>query len=111
MALIKGETVTLITREAVLDAFNHPSWVEHAVAVDNVLIGEPTQSEEENSFDVKHERARYVLAIPKDDAHNWQDADVEFWGRRWRMVGHVIQGMEHMIPLEWNKKITVEEVM
>lgn len=108
---IKGERVYLVTRKAVPDAYNHPTWVDHREAVDNVLIGEPTQTEVENSLDVKHERTSYMLAIPKGDAHDWQDAEVEFWGRRWRQVGRVTQGMDHLIPLDWNKKVMVEEII
>lgn len=111
MVRLSGERVILVRRTATLDAYNHPSWVEHQEVVDNVLIGEPTQTEVENGFDVKHEQARYMLAIPKGDTHDWQDAEVLFWGRRWRQVGRVIQGMEHLIPLDWNKKIMVEEII
>ena len=108
---IRGEAVVLITRTAVLDDFNHPTWVESRETVDNVLIGEPVQAELSNSADMRHARAAYTLGIPKGDGHDWQDAIVEFWGKRWRQFGQVIQGMEHQIPLDWNKKITVEEVL
>ena len=46
--------------------------------------------------------------IPKGDTHNWEDAEIEFFGERWRSVGMTTQGLEHMIPLEWNKKVLVE---
>ena len=110
MSRLKGITVTLVTREAVLDAFNHPTWQESKVAIDNVLVGEPVQAELELSG-VKKACAAYTLAIPKGDTHDWEDAVVEFWGKRWRQYGRVIQGIESMIPLDWNKKITVEEVV
>lgn len=111
MARLKGISVTLVTRRAVLDDFNHPSWEEHREAVENVLVGEPVQAERVSGADVKKARAAYTLAIPKGDTHDWEDAEVEFWGKRWRQYGRVIQGIESMIPLDWNKKITVEEVI
>ena len=108
---LRGITVTLITRTATKDAFNYPTWTETREEVGNVLVGEPTQSELATSADTKEARLQYTLAIPKGDNHNWQDAIVEFWGKRFRQYGQVVQGIEAMIPLDWNKKITVEEVL
>lgn len=108
---IRGESVVLITRKASLDEFNHPTWVESRETVDNVLIGEPVQAELTNSADMRHARAAYTLGIPKGDSHDWQDVVVEFWGKRWRQFGQIIRGMEHQIPLDWNQKVTVEEVL
>lgn len=50
------------------------------------------------------------MGIPKGDTHDWEDVIVEFWGKRWRQYGRIIQGIEDLVPLDWNKKITVEEV-
>ena len=104
-------SVLLITRTQTLDAHNYPIVSEQEEWVDNVLVGEPTQAELENVAEVKHERAVYMLAVPKGDAHDWQDATVAFWGRRWRQIGRIVQGIEANIPLEWNKKLMVEEVI
>ena len=107
---LHGITVTLITRTAELDEFNHPTWQETREEVENVLVGEPVQSETSSNFDVKQARAAYTLGIPKGDTHDWQDAIVEFWGKRWRQYGQIIQGIDDLVPLDWNKKVTVEEV-
>ena len=32
----------------------------------------------------------------------------EFFGRRWKTIGMPIQGLDHLIPLRWNKKVRVE---
>ena len=34
---------------------------------------------------------------------------VEFFGAKWHTVGFPIQGIDEMIPLKWNKKVTVEK--
>lgn len=102
--------MTLIVRVPVLDDFNHPTWTERREVVENVLIGEPVQAELDGN-NIKKARAAYTLAIPKRDTHVWEDAEVEFWGKRWRQYGRVIQGIEDLVPLDWNKKITVEEVI
>lgn len=107
---LHGITVTLITRTAELDDFNHPTWCETREEVENVIVGEPVQAEQETSLDTKEARAAYTLGIPKGDTHDWEGAIVEFLGRRWRQYGRVIQGIEDLVPLDWNKKITVEEV-
>ena len=33
---------------------------------------------------------------------------VEFFGQRFRTYGDVTEGIEAMIPLQWNKKVKVE---
>jgi hypothetical protein len=53
-------------------------------------------------------KALYQLAIPKGDTHQWEDAEVEFFGERWKTVGYPTMGIEEMIPLDWNKKVLVE---
>lgn len=50
----------------------------------------------------------YTLAIPKGDTHEWTDCEVEFFGRRWRSVGFPQKGIEDLVPLDWNQKVTVE---
>lgn len=107
---LHGITVTLITRTAELDEHNHPTWVEHREEVANVIVGEPVQAEQEPELEVKKGRAAYTLGIPKGDTHDWEDVIVEFWGKRWRQYGRIIQSIEDLVPLDWNKKITVEEV-
>ena len=52
-------------------------------------------------------RLAYTLAIPKGDTHDWEDAKVEFFGQSFRTCGGVVQGIESMIPLCWNKKVQV----
>lgn len=52
-------------------------------------------------------RLAYTLAIPKGDTHDWADAKVEFFGQTFRTCGGVVQGIESMIPLRWNKKVQV----
>ena len=34
---------------------------------------------------------------------------VEFWGQKFRTYGDVVQGIENLIPLCWNKKVKVEK--
>ena len=48
-----------------------------------------------------------TLAIPKGDAHDWNDVQVAFFGQHFRTCGGVVQGIERMIPLCWNKKVQV----
>ena len=39
---------------------------------------------------------------------HWHDVTVEFFGQRFRTYGDVTEGIEAMIPLQWNKKVKVE---
>ena len=73
----------------------------------NVLVGEPSAEEITTELQLTGRRLAYTLAIPKGDAHDWNDVQVEFFGQRFRTCGGVVQGIERMIPLRWNKKVQV----
>lgn len=114
---MKGITVTLCERsqavttdtppKPVFDALGDPVWAYKAVSVANVLVGQPTTEEITSGIDLYGKKAEYMIGIPKGDEHAWEDADVEFFGRRWRTFGIAIQGIEANVPTPWHKKIRV----
>lgn len=107
--MIRGVDVLLYTRtQTGEDDFHAPIWRETPVTVHNVLIGEPDTAAVVNELQLTGRRLAYVLAIPKGDAHDWDDVTVEFFGRKWRTYGGVTEGMEAMLPLAWNKQVKVE---
>jgi len=104
--LIKGIPVTLYVKASKgRDAFNRETFEETPVVVGNVLVGQPTEEDILESTNLTGRRADYVLGIPKGDAHDWIDVDVEFFGKRFHTIGEEIQGIEAMIPLDWNRKV------
>ncbi len=107
--MIRGITVTLYEkRQAGADAFGAPVFEETPVEVPNVLVGEPSAEDAVSELRLSGKRLAYTLAIPKGDAHDWEDAVVAFFGQKWRTFGGVTQGIEALIPLPWNKKVKVE---
>lgn len=109
MAKIKGITVTLFNRiEVGKDPIGEPIYKDVEVEVDNVLVT-PTRSDDiVNNLELYGKKAVYTLAIPKEDTNNWVDAKVKFFGETWRTFGLPLEGIEHLLPLDWNKKVTVE---
>lgn len=106
---MKGITVILYEkRQTGTDAFNRPTYEDAPVEVDNVLIGEPSSEDVVNELSLSGKRLAYTLAIPKGDGHIWTDRKVEFWGETFRTIGDPTQGIESLIPLDWNKKVKVE---
>ena len=106
---MRGITVTLHNRvQTGTDAFNRPIYEESTTTVNNVLIGEPTTEEVVNELNLSGKRLAYTLAIPKGDEHEWKGAVVEFFGERFRTFGTPTQGIDHLIPLQWNMKVKVE---
>jgi hypothetical protein len=104
-----GESIILYNKTQVgTDAFNRPIYEDVAEKVDNVLIGEPSTEDVVNELTISGKRLAYTLAIPKGDEHEWRDRVVEFWGLRFKTFGIPTQGVEHLIPLAWNKKVKVE---
>ena len=107
--VLHGITITLYNRvQTGTDAFNRPIYEDVQTTVDNVLIGEPNTEDIVNEMNLSGKRLAYTLAIPKGDNHEWKDAVVEFFGERFKTFGAPTQGIEAMIPLQWNKKVKVE---
>lgn len=109
MNRIKGITVTLIQKvEGDRDEFNHPTYTEKRIDVENVLVSPTSSNDILNNTSLDGHTLSYSLAIPKSDTNDWTDAIVEFYDRKWHVIGIPLVGIDAMIPLEWNKKVTVE---
>ena len=109
MAKIKGITVTLINKvETGKDPFGKPIYEDAEILVDNVLVSPTSSDDIVNQLNLTGKKAVYTLAIPKGDTNVWEDKEVRFFGERWRVFGFATQGIEELIPLDWNKKVMVE---
>lgn len=109
MAMIKGITVILVDKISDgVDPFGTPIYQDIEIHVDNVLVTPSTTDDMVNQLNLTGKKAVYTLAIPKGDEHDWEDKEVIFFGQRWRTFGFVTQGIENLIPLDWNKKVMVE---
>ena len=78
------------------------------MAIKNVLVAPTSEEEILDTLNLTGRKAVYTLAIPKGDQHQWENQDVTFFGERWHTIGMPVEGIETMIPLEWNKKVRVE---
>lgn len=106
---MRGITITLHNKvQTGTDEFNAPIYSDQDVSVDNVLVGEPSGDEIVQDLNLYGKHLAFVLAIPKGDAHDWTDVEVSFFGQKFRTYGEPTQGMDHLIPLSWNKKVKVE---
>ena len=109
MARIKGITVTLIDKvKTGQDDFGHSIFEDKEIEVENVLVVPASTEDVTNQLDLTGKKAAYTLGIPKGDQNEWKDREVRFFGRKWRTIGIPLEGIEAMIPLEWNKKVMVE---
>ena len=109
MSIIKGITVILIKKQEIgKDPLGAPVYSDVEIPVKNVLVS-PTNSDDIiTQLNLTGRRAIYTLAIPKGDSNTWENQEVRFWGKRWRVFGTPLEGIEDLIPLDWNKKVTVE---
>lgn len=108
--MIKGIDVILYERvQNGTDALNRPIYTETATKVENVLVGEPTSDDVIRDSDLYGKKLAYTLAIPKGDTHSWEGCKVEFFGQTFQVYGYPSQGIENLIPLDWNKKVKVEK--
>ena len=109
MAKIKGITIILIDKiEIDKDPFGNPILEDVEIEVKNVLVTPTSTDDITSNLELEGKKAVYTLAIPKSDTHDWENKEVRFFNEKWRVFGKSIQGIEHLIPLDWNKKVMVE---
>lgn len=109
MAIIRGIDVVLYEQtKSGTDAFNKEEYTETPVTVSNVLVAPATNQEILDTINLYGKKAVYTMAIPKGDTHEWEDRRVSFFGQSWHVFGIPQEGIECDIPLDWNKKVTVE---
>lgn len=108
---LKGITVKLYTEvDSGKDELNRTIYTPLAVDVDNVLVGSPSEQEITDVMNLTGRKCIYVLGIPKGDTNDWTDKEVSFFGETFRTIGSPIQGIDAMIPMEWNKKVRCERI-
>ena len=106
--MIRGTTVTLYERHlSGVDTLNNPVYTQTAVAVENVLVAQPTTDDIAQSLQLYGKRAEYVLGLPKGDSHDWEGAEVAIFGQRYRAFGRVLEGIEANVPGPWHKQVRV----
>lgn len=108
---IKGISVILYEKVSTgVDDFNRPTYTEIPVQIDNVVVGTPSTTDAINDLDLTGKKISYILAIPKDDTHQWEDSMVEFYDEKWHTVGFAKEYMPGFMgdSFPWNKLISVE---
>ena len=107
---LKGITVELINQvdSGTKDRFNRPIYTEKSIQVANVLVSPSSSNDVTDDTVLSTDQTTYQLAIPKGDRNIWKNGKVKFFGKTWSVVGDVIEGIEDLIPLDWNRKVTVE---
>ena len=91
------------------DPLGSPIYSECAILVNNVLI-QPSSAEDisQSSSSLYGKREEYILHIPKNDEHDWEDAYVEFYGKRFRTIGPEKKYIGHLVPGNWDRNIKCE---
>lgn len=111
MTHIKGTTVILIQHiEKETDPFGAPVYETVEKEVNNVLIAPVSSDDIINSLNLYGKRAVYQLGIPKGDTNTWEDQTVRFFDKEFRVFGEVTEGIEALVPLDWNRKVMVEQI-
>ena len=109
MGNIHGIPITLIDKQVVsTDPFGNSVKKDVEITIDNVIVAPATTEDVTNQLSLTGKKISYTLGIPKGDTHDWEEKEVRFFGKKWKTVGIPLEGIEAMIPLEWNKKVMVE---
>ena len=106
---MRGISVILFDKQEVgRDKMNAPIFEEIPTVIENVLVAPVSSDDVLETFNLTGKKAVYEMAIPKGDAHVWEDRKVRFFGQDWHVISFPTEGIEHLIPLSWNKKVKVE---
>ncbi len=107
--MIKGMTIQLVNETVVeTDPFGSPIVDEVLEDVEDVLVGQPSTSDINDSITLYGKRCEYKLGIPKGDTHNWVDRVVVIRGERYRTFGYPERGIDENVPLRWFQNVKVE---
>lgn len=113
--MILGTTVYLVEQtQTGVDGFDVPIYSETLEPVENVLIGEPSTDDVATSTELYGKTIKYMLGIPKGDAHDWKDKKV-VWTDAYgiehtvRTFGFPITGIEANVPGPWHMKVRCED--
>lgn len=108
MGKIKGGSVVLHTRTINgYDPLGNPIYEYTDVTVKNVLWNVSSVDDLIDTNRLEGTQELYTLSIPKGDANTWLENTVTFNGKTYHCYAEG-EGMEDLIPLEWNKKVLVE---
>ena len=107
---MRGITITLYDRtQTGVDALNNPIYAETPVSVENVLVSPLSATEVTETYALTGRRAEYQISLLKGDTHDWSAGKrVDFFGKQWRIIATVEEGIEHLVPTRWHKKVQVE---
>ena len=109
MAKMHGIPITLIDKQvASVDPFGSPVVKDVEITIDNVIVAPATTEDVTSQMSLTGKKISYTLGIPKGDTNDWENKEVRFFGKRWKTVGIPLEGIEDLIPLEWNRKVMVE---
>lgn len=107
--MLRGISVELQKLEEVgRDAFNHPIYSESWIEVQNVLVSPSASVDQTDTTNLTGDMSTYMLCVPKGDQNEWKNRLVRFWGKTWETDGEPREYIEDMLPLSWNKQISVK---
>lgn len=106
---MRGISVILYDKQEVgRDSMNAPIYQDVPIVVENVLVAPVSADDVLETFNLTGKKAVYEMAIPKGDTNIWEDRKVNFFGEDWHVISFPTEGLEHLIPLSWNRKVKVE---
>lgn len=106
---MKGIDIVYVSR--ILTGKNQrdePIYEESYETVSDVLVAPVIQDPIPEEGDIRKKKKQKLLAIPKGDAHNWEDCKVIIDGEVYESVGYPEEGIEALVPTRWHKKVTVQ---
>lgn len=110
---MRGVTIKLIDKvdSGQTDELNRTIFIDRQITVHDVLVAPSSGQEIIDTLNLYGKKAIYTLGIPKTDTNVWEDREVILpapFAGRYRTIGYSTAGIDALIPLRWNRKVTVE---
>ncbi len=106
---MRGITVTIHPKTLTgYNSIGEAQFEYGEVEVENVLVSPSSAQEILDADNLYGKKAIYTLGIPKGDTNDWEDQWVTFFGLDWHTFGIPLEGIDHLVPTSWNKKVMVE---
>lgn len=99
--------VAAITETGV-DAFHRPTTTKTWENVSGCVVGSPSSDDVTNEMNLTGKRIAYVILIPKGDAHNWENTEVEIGGEVFKTIGAPVRSFANLPNIPCDQRISVE---
>ena len=106
---MKGIDIQLVVNTVTgTDPFGNPITTEELETIHDCLVGQPSTDDLTSSIELYGKKIDYVVGIPKGDTHDFTNAELIIFDKRFKVIGFPQVGINENIPLRWGQNLKVQ---